>query len=214
MNLKTGDILCFKGKGFISWIVRKLMFLQKGDVFPFNHIAIAYSQSLIASAEPKGFITITIEKAFRKLHRVVVFRMKRITPEIMQKFQVEIEKRLNISYDYWMYVLHALRINLFFIPLEIYLSTLGGWKAVLSTILVIVTVYWPVRNYLMKKERATFACSEVSSEILTEIGILKNIGDPTNITPQDVFNLLANSDRFDIIYDGDGNGGEVFYEKD
>jgi hypothetical protein len=201
IKLQTGDILCFKGKGFFSWIVRLLTWLQTGDKFQFSHIAMVYNDSLIASAEIKGFITITFEQAFKRFFRLVVFRYQKIDVKLQEKIKKSIERRLNTKYDLFMYFLNAIRINLFFIPGELVLAIFGGWKVFLITLVILIIIYWPVNKYLVYRERRTYGCSEVSSEILLENKMINGIIDSTIISPQVVYYILNNS-KFEIIYDG------------
>lgn len=202
-EIQTGDILCFKGKGFFSWIIRFLTWLQTGDRFQFSHIAIAYSNSLIASAEIKGFIMIPLEKVFRRIFKVVIYRYKNITIETQENIRESIENRLNTNYDLFMYPLHITRINLYFMIGELILAAFGGWKVFLIVVFVLIVIYWPIRKYLMQRESKTYGCSEITTEILLENKMMRGIVDPTNISPQVVYYILNNG-NFDIVYDGDG----------
>lgn len=197
LDLKPGDFIVTWGSGFIGWLIQALIFLKDGVRKAPTHNMHVHSAGPggleIASAEPLGYRIIEGWKRLKKTRHFTVFRFKNITPEQLTSLQRRTIHFTSKGYDYFLYVIHALRVSLVTVPAMFYMYRDDPIQAG-ALFLALVVLYFPVMWLLKKAERATVACSEAETLLYRDeaVGLFATKGIARNVAPHNNFNILLN----------------------
>lgn len=200
------DLLITWGRpDFFTWIVETLIWLKDGVKMPPTHAMHVFEKSRIMSAETSGYKILDLRTRLQKCRRIIVFRIKDLP--ILQEIRIHEhgEKFQGRGYDYWMYGLIAIRVSIFFIPVFFYLKRKLPLADSLVLLVVLLFVYYPVKFLLRKLEKASLACSEAETIILSNAGVLTGLTDGTTVAPHHLLWIyLNNPGKFECVYDSAG----------
>jgi len=171
MKIKKGDVIVCWGKGIISWIIRFLESVISGMKYPPSHIAIAINDEEFISAEEKGIVIVKKEELEKNIKKYEIFRKKDLSEAQKKALPVVIKAYLGKKYDYWIYLHWILKVIYVFVPF-------------------IKIVFLPLEKWIKIKMDKTYECSELSVEILNDLGWFISVKDPQVTTPVNVYNSL------------------------
>lgn len=195
--VKPGDICVAWG----SWIVSLLVRIKDGIKDPPTHNMHVHSRATVASAEPSGYKEVDLNEAFTGAKRVMVFRFKDITADQISKLKRQSERYFKKKYDYSMYFIVILRVMTVFIPVMFFLVLGGPLYLALGLFVVLLILYFPLLSLLRKWEKVTVACSEAEGELFSSVGLLRGIGDETNLAPHIWLWILLNRPDVRLVLD-------------
>ncbi|MCJ7563807.1 MAG: hypothetical protein MUP52_04370, partial [Candidatus Aminicenantes bacterium] len=118
------------------------------------------------SASTGGVKLRPVEDMF-KARKWVVLRNRKVSALPDDQIQGEAAKYIGRGYDYFLYVLWAMRLSLILQPLV--------WL-----------ILQPIRNWLKRKETNTFGCSELIVQLLKIFGVDTGIDDPSDAPPDNL----------------------------
>jgi len=171
MKIKTGDIIILWGKGWTSKLIAFCITSVFGVIDPPTHVEMAVDPRMDISAEKWKVKLVDREKTLKTTSRFMVIRHKKIKKSEREKLLEIYSNYLGKKYDVFLYVLWLLRLAFVLNP-------------------IIFWVLYPFRSWLKKKENRSYACSELTSAILNDIGIRTGIQNHRNASPHH-FKMLA-----------------------
>jgi hypothetical protein len=157
-----------------SLVVRVLQWFWLG-IWSFTHIQRVYDSEHDISAESSGVKLVDRIESLKGAKRVVIYRAneKSIILHFIpfeMRFQDIADKYLNTKYDFWFYVLVAMRIFLFFIPI-VSLILSGNFTYLLGFLVVCLIIYVPLNRVLHNLSDSTWACAELSNALDCDLGV-------------------------------------------
>ena len=197
MGLCAGDICV----SWSSWFVSLLIWLKDGIKNAPSHNMHVHTSSTIASAEANGYKKVDLNEALNKPKRVMIFRFLNMTDFQTSKLQRLSIKYFKKKYDYSSYFIVILRIMLFFIPVMVFLVLKSPLFYGIGLFVVLLILYFPIMKKLKEWEKVTVHCSEAEGELYSVIGLLRGVGDETNLAPHIWLWILQNRPDVQLILD-------------
>ena len=171
MNIKTGDIIILWGKHWTSKFIAFCITSVFGVIDPPTHVEMAVDAGMDISAEKWKVKLVEREEVFKEADKFMIVRHKKIKKPDREKLLEIYSNYLGKKYDVFLYVLWLLRLAFVLNP-------------------IIFWVFYPFRAWLKKRENRSYACSELTSAILNDIGIKTGIQIHRNASPHH-FKMLA-----------------------
>jgi len=184
---QIGDIIIIWGKAWYSKVIKFCIYILFGIKDSPTHCEIVAIEDYDISAEASGVQLVERKKALEGAKKYIIARHKDMTQEKQDELFYDVfPKYIGKKYDYFLFILWFMRVSLVMQPLV--------WLAL-----------QPYYNWLKKQESRTYGCSELVSEIMSEIGISFGIENHTNATPADILQVIRASSDWEIIYRGGKN---------
>jgi len=171
MKIKTGDIIILWKNDWAAKLTAFIITSVFGVLDPPTHVEIAVDDKTDISAEKWKVKMVDREEALKEADKFMVIRHKKMDPNRRQALIKVLPDYIGKKYDVFLYVLWLLRLAFVLNP-------------------IIFWVLYPFRAWLKKKENRSYACSELTSAILNDIGIKTGIQNHRNASPHH-FKMLA-----------------------
>jgi hypothetical protein len=202
-GLLPGDICVSWGSGFFAWVVKILVWLKDGVWDGPTHNMHVHDPQAIASAEISGYKKMDLDERLNATKRVMIFRFVNITVHQVIKLKrlTKAHWKNKTKYDVSLYIIAILRAMIIFIPLILYLATKATLEFSVLVFAILLILYFPLMKKLREWEKVTVACSEAEGELYSSIGLLRAVGDSTNLAPHIWLWILMNRPDVQLVLD-------------
>jgi len=162
LDLRAGDIIVIWSSRLVAFLVYTVFGIRD----PATHAEMVYDDVNNISSSIGGVKLRPTADMF-KARKWVVLRNRRVAALPARQVQAAGDKYIGRGYDYFLYVLWAMRLSLVLAPLV--------WLFL-----------QPFRNWLKKEEAIRFGCSELIVQLLKVFGVDTGIDEPCNAPPDNL----------------------------
>jgi hypothetical protein len=162
LGLRPGDVIVTWSSPLIGFMINAVF----GISDPATHAVMVYDDIFNISASTGGVKLRPIEDMYLA-RKWVVLRNRRVAALPARQVQAAGDKYIGRGYDYFLYILWAMRLSLVLTPLV--------WLFL-----------QPFRNWLKKEEAQHFGCSELIVCLLNILEVDTGIDEPRNAPPDNL----------------------------
>ena len=179
---QTGDVILLWWKDWrkvISLLIRILFGIKDAPA----HVQIVIDKDRDLSACTKGVALVPRKHTLEEAKKYMIARnIKMSQRHRQQKLRKISRKYLGKPYDFYIYLIWFLQISIVFTPFF--------WL-----------IFLPLRKWLKKRERRSYACAELTSEVFAPLNILFGIDDHRYVAPSDIHQIIKACTDWKIVYE-------------
>jgi hypothetical protein len=194
MKIKPGDIYVIRGYSILSKIIRLIISIRYGIPYrnTYSHIELAYDNDYNISAEPGG---IKLVKRSMSKRYTVIYRLAKDMD--LLKYGDICNKYLGVGYAYARYIIDTIRIASLIllipaIPIAIAGIFFRGARTMAIIAGIIILIMTIAKWLLIKRDKLTHDCVELTSMILNDMGLWHSSTKPRNEFPNGMKQVLDN----------------------
>ena len=177
---QIGDIIIIWGKGIarlLSFVITSVFGVKN----PATHVQMVVSAAHDISAEQWHVKVVRRVDTFAKARKYIIVRHTKMVGEKKKMFPHYAADYVGKRYDVWLYVLWIMRLAFILNP-------------------IIFWVLYPVRDWVRRQEKKSYACSELTSTLLNDVGIKTGFETHRNAAPHH-FRMLADAcECWEVVY--------------